>query len=1056
MAAGSCRACGLQLRESARFCDGCGSPLSVTTELAEYKQVTIMFADVVRSMEIASAVGAERLREIMRQVIERSTLVVRRYGGTLTQFTGDGVMAVFGAPTALEDHAFRACLAALDLQEEIRDLASEVQRRDGVCLQLRIGLNSGQVIAGEIGSGPLGYTTIGEQVGMAQRMESVAPPGGVVLSESTARLVEHLTELGEIEHMRIKGRGTAVPTRRLVAVTELHTRPLRREPSLVGRTREITALSVLLDQSINGMSRVVGVVGPPGIGKSRTVYEAASMAAVDGVAMYVTFCESHSRAVPYRVAARLLRSVFGIRDSAPDTARAQLRLHLARANSEDLRLLDDLLGIGDPQVPLPEITPDARQRRLTAMLKNALVERVTPAMYVIEDVHWIDDASESLLIELIDAIGHSKSLVMITYRPEYQGALAQTPGATTMPLPPLSTAQTRALTAELLGTHRSVAELAARIADRADGNPFFASEIVQDLAERGVLEGDRGAYVCRDDTADISVPVTLQAAIAARIDRLGTAAKHALYAGAVIGTRFRPDLLKSVVGATSGSDEDIAELLRVELIDQVQYSPYAEYAFRHPLIRTVAYESQLRTGRAELHKRVAAAIQSTDPGFAEQNAALIAEHLEAAGDLRAAFDWHMRAGNWSINRDRAAARQSWQRACQVADRLPPEASDRISKQISSATTLCGTLWLTGGTVAEVPFERLRGLCELTNDKVSLAIGMAGIVMTLTGHNRHQEASLLSSELKSVIASIEDPGLTCGLLLAVSYAKSEVGELYEALRLAERVVDLAGDDRAVGYMFMRSPLAGAIRMRGLYRLCLGIRGWRTDADTAIAIAAQLYPTSHVSAIMYKYILSIPIGARLADSLALRETADALRIAEQAGDDFTLVQAQLARGLVLTHHDGLQREGVDLLSQARDAAVQQGFTMNALALVEPVIAREKARNGDLDGAIDLARSAVAAMYATGGVISLGIATTTLVELLLTRRNEGDLDEAHGAISRLASVPSERGFVLHEMPLLRLRALMSEVQGDRVTAEKFKRDYRVKAAAADFEPLDDAAGA
>ena len=210
--------------------------------------------------------------------------------------------------------------------------------------------------------------------------------------------------------------------------------------------------------------------------------------------------------------------------------------------------------------------------------------------------------------------------------------------------------------------------------------------------------------MCRDDSAAISVPVTLQAAIAARVDRLGAAAKHALYAGAVIGTRFRPDLLRTVLEETSGSDDAIAELLRVDLIDQVRFSPHAEYAFRHPLIRSVAYESQLRTGRAELHRRVAAAIQENSPGPTDQNAALIAEHLEAAGDLRAAFDWHMRAGAWSTNRDRAAARTSWQRARQVADRLPPDEPDRIAKQIASLTALCGTLWLTGGSVADTGFR----------------------------------------------------------------------------------------------------------------------------------------------------------------------------------------------------------------------------------------------------------------------------------------------------------------------------------------------------------------
>ena len=1017
-----------------------------------------MFADVVRSMDIAVAVGPERLREIMTHLVEHSALVVHRYGGTVNQFTGDGIMAVFGAPTALEDHAFRACLAALDVREEIRRLTAEVQARDGVSLQLRIGLNSGQVIAGEIGSGTVGYTTIGEQVGMAQRMESVAPPDGVMLSESTARLVEHSAELGDIEYVHIKGTDAPVPARRLLAAGAEHARPLRWEPTLVGRTREMNTVATLFDQSVNGESRVALVIGPPGIGKSRTANEAGKMAAVHGIPIYQTFSESHARDVPYRVAARLLRSMFGIRATAADAARARLRLRIATANAnpDDLRLLDDLLGIGDPQFALPAITPDARQRRLSALLKAVVLERKTPAVYVIEDAHWIDEASESTLVDFVDAIRKTKSLVLITYRPEYHGALARVPGAVAIRLTPLSTAQTVALTAELLGTHPSVAELKARIADRAAGNPFFASEIVRDLAERGVLEGGRGGYLCCDESADISVPVTLQAAIAARVDRLGAAAKHALHAAAVIGTRFRVDLLNTVLDDNTRSDDAIAELLRGDFIDQVRFSPFAEYSFRHPLIRSVSYESQLRTGRAKLHQRVAVAIRQTNPDSADQNAALIAEHLEAAGDLRTAFDWHMRAGSWSTNRDRAAARTSWQRARQVACRLPPDEPERIRMHIASLTALCGTLWLTGGSVEEAGLEQLRELCAVSDDKTSLAIGMAGIVMTLTGHNRHREAAQLASELEALIELIGDHKATCGLLLAVSYAKSEVGEMGEALRLAERVIELADGGRAKGYMFMGSPLAGATRMRGLYRLCLGIKGWRSDADTAIAMAAPLYPTSHVAAIMYKYILSIPIGALRANSVALRETAEALHIAELAGDDFTLVQAQLARGLVLVHHDGLQREGIDLLSKARDAAVKQGFTMNALALVDPAIASEKARNGDLDGAIDLSRSAIVVMYDTGAVISLGVATKVLVESLVARGADGDLQEAQAAIDRLASVPHEPGLVLHELPLLWVRSRMAHVHGDHAASRQFMQDYLAKAATADFEPLVAAADA
>src|ERR1700739_2013810 len=236
-----CGSCGTELGAKAKFCSQCGAPITTATEHAEYKQVTVLFADVVHSMDIALAVGAERLREIMADLADRCAAVVQRYGGTVDKFTGDGIMAVFGAPVALEDHAIRACLAASGVQEEAKRLAVDVGERDGVDLQLRVGLNSGQVIAGEIGSGPFGYTAVGEQVGMAQRMESVAPPGGVMLTASTARLVEGAATLGDPELVQIKGADAPVPAHRLLGMAE---RPAvgRAESNLVGRRWEMSAV----------------------------------------------------------------------------------------------------------------------------------------------------------------------------------------------------------------------------------------------------------------------------------------------------------------------------------------------------------------------------------------------------------------------------------------------------------------------------------------------------------------------------------------------------------------------------------------------------------------------------------------------------------------------------------------------------------------------------------------------------------------------------------------------------------------------------------------------
>ncbi|WNG93748.1 adenylate/guanylate cyclase domain-containing protein [Mycobacterium sp. ITM-2016-00318] len=228
----ACSTCGTEPLTDARFCHGCGSPVGRAEAAAEFKQVTVLFADVVHSMDIAAAVGAERLREIMAQLVEHATAVVQRYAGTVDKFTGDGIMAVFGAPVALEDHALRACLAALDLQVEAKQLAIDVDHHDGVRLLLRVGLNSGEVIAGEIGSGAGAYTAIGEQVGMAQRMESAAPPGGVILSDSTARLVDGVVVLGDAESVGIKGADHPVPARRLLGVAE-HRIDARRDTTLL-------------------------------------------------------------------------------------------------------------------------------------------------------------------------------------------------------------------------------------------------------------------------------------------------------------------------------------------------------------------------------------------------------------------------------------------------------------------------------------------------------------------------------------------------------------------------------------------------------------------------------------------------------------------------------------------------------------------------------------------------------------------------------------------------------------------------------------------------------
>jgi class 3 adenylate cyclase len=831
----SCGSCGTELPLKFKFCNECGAPVRPAATAAEYKQVTVLFADVVHSMDIAATVGAERLREIMAELVDRSAVVAERYGGTVNQFTGDGIMAVFGAPVALEDHAIRACLAALGIQEEAKRLAAEVQDRDGIDLRLRVGLNSGQVIAGEIGSGALGYTTIGEQVGMALRMESVAPPGGVMLSASTARLVEGAAAVGEPEMVRIKGAEQPVSAHRLLGMGERHRGVGRAEATLVGRRWEMSAVEGLWDRAIDGHGAVVGVVGLPGIGKSRLVREVAAMARRRGVEVFSVFCESHTSQVPFHAVARLLRVAFGVEGLDTQVARDGLRERITEADPEDLLLLDDLLGINDPDVELPKIDPDARRRRLTALLNATSLARESPAVYVVEDAHWIDGVSESMLADFLTVIPQTPSIVLITYRSEYEGALTRVHGAQTIALGPLTDPETTALISELLGQDPSISRLGQTIAARAAGNPFFAEEIVRELGERGVLRGEPGAYKSTAEVAEVSVPATLQATIAARIDRLEPDAKQTLNAAAVIGSRFTPELLAAV-----GGEPVLDTLLRSELIDQVRFTPSAEFAFCHPLIRTVAYETQLKFDRAQMHRRLAAAIESGEPESVEENAALIAEHLQAAGDLHAAYGWHMRAATWATNRDIAAARLSWERARKIADALPADDPDRAAMRIAPRTMLCGIAWRVHLDVAGAHFDELRQLCIAAGDKASLALAMAGLVADHAFHARTREASQLASEATALIESVGEPTLMVGLSFAAIYAKGQSAEYSDVLRWSQAVIDLADGDPARGNFIIGSPLALAFATRAHARYWLGRPGWREDLRHGLAMARSADP------------------------------------------------------------------------------------------------------------------------------------------------------------------------------------------------------------------------
>ncbi|WP_326547369.1 adenylate/guanylate cyclase domain-containing protein [Mycolicibacterium sp. ND9-15] len=1041
-AAAGCTSCGAELTTTAKFCGECGAAVDQSRLGAEYKQVTVLFADVVHSMDIAAAVGAERLRDIMTELFNRSSAVVKRYGGTVDKFTGDGIMAVFGAPVALEDHALRACLAALNIQRAATDVAVDVDRKDGVSLQMRVGLNSGQVIAGKIGSGPLSYTAIGQQVGMAQRMESAATPGGVLVSDSTARLVEDGAVLGEAEMVSIKGSGAPVCARPLIDIATNQPRPVRRLMKLVGREWELSTISGLLDQSMAGAGRVVGIVGPPGVGKSRMVAEVASRAAERGAEVVTTHCESHAKDIPLHVASRLLRNVFGVDDLDAHAARCRIRARLQDSDPQDVVLLEDELGIRDTDVELPDIDPDARRRRVAALLNGLAVRRTSPSLLVIEDAHWIDEVSETMIAQLANVVPRTRTLAVITYRPEYSGALARLPNSHRIALDSLSESASTVLAIELMGSDPSVADLVRQVSERAAGNPFFAEEIVRDLAERGVIEGNPGAYVRRLDSADASVPASLHAAIAARIDRLSGPAKQTLNAAAVAGSRFDSATLETLVAHC-----EVTELVDAELIDQVTFTAPSEYSFRHPLIRSVAYESQLKSIRSQLHRSLADTIQARDPDAADANAGLIGEHLEAAGDFDGAYTWHTRAAMFADARDARAARASWQRACGVADRMPDNQPDRMAKRIAPRIQLCAGTWRVWGN-ADADFRELDALCTEAGDLVSKAIGMAGFVTGCVFEDRYRDAEIFGSELADLVESINDPGID-QLLIGAANGMMQGGRVVDALRVNQIAIDHGQEELSLANFGMTAVLAASVGIRALCRCSLGIDGWKADFDHAIAIARSAGdPTAYAAANMYEYVFAMHNGAVLPAADAEESTAAAVEFAGRASEDFAYEAACLSRGMVLIYGDGTRRAaGYDLVRRYRSDVASNNKSMN-VRFADTEIAKEKAAAGDLDGAIASARSTIDYLQDSGDMCTRGPAVTTLVESLLRRGAQGDLAEAKAAMSRLAAIPTDPGFVLHELPLLRMHALVARAEGDEAAYRNFADRYRTMANRLGFE--------
>ena len=741
----TCATCGVPLPPNAKFCLECGasivgsrqtgvgsSPPSLTANSptpnslspraytpkhladkilqsksaleGERKQVTVLFADVKGSMELAEQLDPEEWSRVMQRFFRMLSDGVERFDGFVDKFTGDGIMALFGAPITHEDHAQRACYAALQLQEQLRAQADQLRLQSGLSFSVRIGLNSGEVVVGSIGDDlRMEYTAQGYVVGLASRMEQICEPGRVYLTEHTARLVDGYFELRDLGETRVKGVSRPVRVHELVGVGALRTRfDLSRARGLskfVGRQTEMQTLEQALADARAGRGQVVGVVGYAGVGKSRLCFEFTTACRARGVRVYEAHGVSHEKSVPLLPILELFRSYFGITTEDDDrTAREKIAgrmLLLDPGFADVLPLMFDFLGVPDPARPVPEMSGDARQHALFGVMRRlASVQSQQPesVVFLLEDLHWVDPASAAFVAQLVDSVPTTHTLVLGNFRPEFQARWMKAEHYRHISLEPLGPAAAAELLGAVLGADASLEGLAHRVVNRTGGNPFYMEEVIQSLIEEGALQGDKGAYRLVRPVADVTIPPTVQTILTARIDRLPHAAKRVLQAAAVIGKVFARPLLERVVAAgdrhgSAGAspsheiDAALAVLCDAEFVFEQAIYPVQEYAFKHALTLEVAYNTQLADRRRPLHTATAHALVDTVGHKVDEHAALIGRQFEAAEDWLEAARWYAQAAQWMMRSDVVGAMQHFRTAHDLIGRAPEsEDGKRIDLQ----------------------------------------------------------------------------------------------------------------------------------------------------------------------------------------------------------------------------------------------------------------------------------------------------------------------------------------------------------------------------------------
>jgi len=848
----TCSSCGRANAPGSLFCNQCGHTLTGSDSAAsaqhsaspeshlpkhlaekilasksalegERKQVTVLFADVKGSMELLGDRDPEEVRKLLDPVLMLMMDAVHHYEGTVNQVMGDGIMALFGAPLAHEDHAVRACYAALTMQESVRRYSEELRRAQGVEVQIRVGLNSGEVVVRSIGSDlRMDYSAVGQITNLAARMEQLAAPGSIRLTAGTLHLAEGFVQVTPLGPVPIKGLGEPVEVFELVgagaARTRLEAAARRGLTRFVGRDAELGQLRDALDRASSGHGQVVAVVGEPGVGKSRLFWELTHSHRVHGWLIVQSASVSYGKATAYLPVIELLRGYFEIepRDD-PRKIREKVTgkvLTLAPVLAPVVPALLALLDVPVNEPSWQSLDPLQRRQQTLDAVKRLLLREseAEPLVVVFEDLHWIDGETQTLLDSLVESLPAARLLLLVNYRPEYRHAWGGKTYYRQLRIDPLAPESADELLDALLGTDAALGPLKRLLVERTESNPLFLEESVRALVETGALAGERGAYRLTRPVENLTIPATVQAILAARIDRLEPEAKRLLQAAAVIGKDVALPLLLAIADAPEHEVRAVLTRLQTaEFLYETRLFPDLEYTFKHALTHEVAYQGLLHERQRALHARITEAIERLAPERGAEQAERLAHHAlrgelweKAAAYLRQAG---LRAMARAANRE---AIVHLEQALGTLRRLP-ETRETTELTIDIRLDLRNALLPLGDRARMA--EHLReaeGLARALGDTHRLARIATFMVIECLNAGDFDEAVRFGQEALSIARALGNRSIEVVATSFLGMTHAAKGEFSEAAILFERNVALEGDLRyeRFGAPVVQSALSGA--------------------------------------------------------------------------------------------------------------------------------------------------------------------------------------------------------------------------------------------------------